>query len=35
MKKICVLPFLGKIQNGRHVWGGENVLKIAKIRILR
>ena len=24
-----------KIQNGRHFWGGENVLKIAKSRILK
>ena len=24
-----------KIQNGRHLWGGENFLKIAKSRILR
>ena len=24
-----------KIQNGRHFWGGENFLKIAKSRILR
>ena len=24
-----------KIQNGRHFWGGENVLKIAKSTILR
>ena len=24
-----------KIQNGRHFWGGENILKIAKIASLR
>ena len=24
-----------KIQNGRHIWGGENFLKIAKITFLR
>ena len=24
-----------KIQNGRHFWGGENFLKIAKITLLR
>ena len=24
-----------KIQNGRHLWGGENFLKIAKIALLR
>ena len=24
-----------KIQNGRHFWGGENVLKIANITLLR
>ena len=24
-----------KIQNGRHFWGGENVLKIAKSTMLR
>ena len=24
-----------KIQNGRHFWGGENFLKIAKITFLR
>ena len=24
-----------KIQNGRHFWGGENFLKIAKIALLR
>ena len=24
-----------KIQNGRHLWGGENFLKIGKSRILR
>ena len=33
--QICVLPFLAKIQNGRHFWGGENILKIAKIALLR
>ena len=34
-KQICVLPFLAKIQNGRHFWGGENFLKIAKSTFLR
>ena len=37
-KEICVLPFWAKnskIQNGRHFWGGENFLKIAKITFLR
>ena len=29
-KQICVLPFLAKIQNGRHFWGGGNFLKTAK-----
>ena len=24
-----------KIQNGRHIWGGENFLKIAKSTLLR
>ena len=24
------MPFLAKIQNGRHFWGGENFWKIAK-----
>ena len=24
-----------KIQNGRHFWGGENILKIAKIALVR
>ena len=33
-KEICVLPFLAKIQNGRHIWGGEIFLKIAKITFL-
>ena len=31
--QICVLPFLAKIQNGRHFWGGE-FLKIAKLHCL-
>ena len=34
---LC-FPILGKyskIQNGRHFWGGENFLKIAKITFLR
>ena len=34
-KQFCVLPFLAKIQNGRHFWGGENFLKIAKSTFLR
>ena len=34
MKQIGVLPFLAKIQNGRHFWGGENFWKIAKIALL-
>ena len=34
-KQICVLPFLAKIQSGRHFWGGENFLKIAKSTLLR
>ena len=25
----------GKLQNGRHFWGGENFWKIAKIAFLR
>ena len=31
-KQICFFPFLTKfeIQNGRHFWGGENFLEIAK-----
>ena len=27
------IPFLAKFENGRHFWGGENFLKIAKIAI--
>ena len=27
-------PFLAKIQNGRHFWGGENFLKITKSTML-
>ena len=37
-KQFCVFPFLAKkskIQNGRHFWGGENFLKIAKSTLLR
>ena len=34
-KQFCVLPFLAKIQNGRHFWGGENFLKIGKNTFLR
>ena len=34
-KQISVLPFLAKIRKGRHFWGGENFLKIAKIAFLR
>ena len=30
-----VLPFLAKIQNGRHFWGGENFVKITKSTMLR
>ena len=30
-KQFCVFPFLAKIQNGRHFWGGENFLKINNI----
>ena len=30
-----VLPFLAKIQHGRHFWGGEIFLKIAKSTFLR
>ena len=29
------MPFLAKIQNGRHFWGDENFLKIAKSTFLR
>ena len=32
---MCVLPFLAKIRNGRHFWGGEHFLKIANITFLR
>ena len=35
---LCFAIFFGKnskIQNGRHFWGGENFLKIAKIAFLR
>ena len=35
VKEIEVLPFLGKIQKGRHFWGGENFLKIAKSTLVR
>ena len=31
----CVLPFLAKIQNVRHFWGGEIFLKIAKSTLFR
>ena len=31
---LCFAIF-GKIQNGRHLWGGENFLKIAKSIFLR
>ena len=31
---LCFAIF-GKIQNGRHFWGGENFLKIAKSTFLR
>ena len=34
-KQIRVLPFLAKIQNGRHFWGGEIFLKIAKSAFLK
>ena len=34
-KQFCVLPFLAKIQNDRHFWGGENFLKIANNTFLR
>ena len=33
--QICVLSFLAKIQNGRHFWGGEIFLKIAKSTFLK
>ena len=34
---LCFAIFdkTSKIQNGRHFWGGENILKIAKIALLR
>ena len=34
---LCFAIFgkTSKIQNGRHFWGGENFLKIAKIAFLR
>ena len=32
---LCFAIFGKKIQNGRHFWGGENILKIAKIALLR
>ena len=34
---LCFAIFgkTSKIQNGRHFWGGENFLKIAKITFLR
>ena len=35
LRQICVFPFWAKIQNGRHMWGGENCLKIAKCTFLR
>ena len=31
---VC-FPFLAKIQNGRHIWGEENFLKIANSTFLR
>ena len=36
-ENLCFAIFgkTSKIQNGRHFWGGENVLKIAKIAFLR
>ena len=35
--KLCLAIFgkNSKIQNGRHFWGGENFLKIAKTTMLR
>ena len=38
IESILCFAILGKnskIQNGRHFWGGENFLKIAKITFLR
>ena len=35
IKPICVFPFLGKIQNGCHIWGEETFLKITKSTLLR
>ena len=32
---FTILGKNSKIQNGRHIWGGENFLKIAKIAFLR
>ena len=32
---FSILGQNSKIQNGRHFWGGENFLKIAKITFLR
>ena len=32
---FAILGKNSKIQNGRHFWGGENFLKIAKITFLR
>ena len=32
---VAVTERQAKIQNGRHFWGGENILKIAKIALLR
>ena len=32
---FCIFGKNSKIQNGRHFWGGENFLKIAKIAFLR
>ena len=36
-ENLCFAIFgkTSKIQNGRHFWGGENFLKIAKITFLR
>ena len=32
---FAIFGKISKIQNGRHFWGGENLLKIAKSTILR
>ena len=32
---FSILGKNSKIQNGRHMWGGENILKIAKSTFLR